>query len=182
MTEVIGPDGSKKISKEDLKIETLGELDELNSLLGVCRAEFSSEEPLLSVEHSVTFLDIQNDLFTIQAEIAGGKPALSIERVSSLEKFIDSAKENIPEIKGFTVTGGTRFSSYVDLARAITRRVERRMVALSKKDSAEISKPAKSYINRLSSFLFVLARLSASTSGIKEESPGYLSEDEKDTD
>lgn len=150
----------KKNSKSSPKIESLGALDELNSLLGLCKVKSGKTISKILEE-------TQNDLFIIQGEVAGCGKTIKQERVKEIEKIIDSIEKKLPKIKNFIIVGGTELSALLDYARAVARRAERRAVAIKK----EISSDSLRYLNRLSSLLFAMARLA--NKGIKEKSPNY---------
>lgn len=154
---------SKKFSKGSARIEALGALDELNSLLGFCKTK--ADKKIRKILESV-----QNDLFVIQAEVACAKKKLNKKRINEVEKLINKiAKELVPfrGIKSFTIAGGTKLSALLDYSRAVARKAERRCVAIKK----HLSPQSLKYLNRLSSLLFALARFA--NKGIKEKKPKY---------
>ncbi len=151
----------------------MGALDELNSFLGLCKVKaFEWKTPLFGKDSIFGLLgNIQNDLFSVQAELAGGGKKLKKKRTEEIEKTIDYIGEKISEIKDFVIPGGCELSALLDFARALARRAERKIIA-TKKESTVAPETFK-YINRLSSLLFVLARLANRNYGIKEEEPEY---------
>ena len=161
---------SKKFSKGSARIEALGALDELNSLLGFCKTKATEIESPFGDSISKHLESVQNDLFVIQAEVAGAKKKLNKKRINEVEKLINKiAKELVPfsGIKSFTISGGTELSALLDYSRAVARKAERRCVAIKK----HLSPQSLKYLNRLSSLLFALARLA--NKGIKEKKPKY---------
>lgn len=161
--------GKKKVLKCSCNVAALGSLDEVNSMLGLIRS-FDMDADL-----KATLRDIQEDFFVIQAEIAElifGKNGNSIKleaiKILWLENLIDSFAKDIGDIKGFVVTGENSVSAWLDYARTVVRRAERDMVKLKK-----VSPTVLAYLNRLSSLLFVMARLVAKKSNIKEKNPKY---------
>lgn len=156
---------SKKISKNSSVVEALGSVDELNSLLGVCGAKAKRNRSFKKILE-----EVQNDLFSIQAEIAGAKKSLNKLRTRKIEELIDDIEKKLPKIKSFVMSGGTELASLLDYARAVARRAERRLVGLGSK---KISMEAVKYMNRLSSLLFAMARLENSKNGVKEKKPRY---------
>ncbi len=150
----------KKFSKSSPQIEALGALDELNSLLGLCKTK--ADKSVLKILE-----EAQNDLFIIQGEVAGGNNKIKKNRIIEIEKIIDDIEKKLPKIKNFTISGGTKLSALLDYARAVARRAERRCVAEKK----FLSPDSLKYLNRLSSLLFALARLA--NKGIKEKKPKY---------
>ena len=147
--------GGSRVSKSDDIIEAVGNVDELNALLGLVICDL--KEPYIS-----TLRDIQNDLFDIGADLATPSnnkgPALRINKNYTiyLEQEIDKINANLPALTSFILPGGSKVSSIIHLARTVNRRSERSIVKLSKKQKINIE--VLKYINRLSDFLFVLAR------------------------
>ncbi|MGV8085917.1 MAG: cob(I)yrinic acid a,c-diamide adenosyltransferase [Candidatus Bilamarchaeum sp.] len=145
--------GGVIVAKDDLRVEAYGNIDELNASLGLV---YSTSE--LAEVHSL-LRPIQNDLFTIGAELSskGGKvSSISPFRVNELEAEIDRMDGQMPPLTNFILPGGSVISAQLHLARTICRRAERRVVTLSK--SEKINPDIIIYLNRLSDFLFVLAR------------------------
>lgn len=169
--------GSKKrISKASPRPEALGTLDELNSLLGVVKthggANFSIEETKESVSTILSF--IQHNLFIVGSEIAGGDKTISEEKVKYVEATIASIEKELPEIKHFRIPGGTHISALLDYARAVSRRLERKVIVACEEDEeVNVGEHSRQFLNRLSSLLYALARLANAKSGINEESPTY---------
>ncbi len=168
-------DASKRVPKTSLIIEVLGAVDELNSLLGVCKVKADECDKTHELPDGKSFYDaiedIQQDLFVAQAELAGAKPKITEERVKKLEITINAIEKELPPIKTFFLTGGTELSAMLDYARAVSRRAERSAVKLY--NDRAITNELYSYLNRISSFLYALARLSNQKSGIKEITPRY---------
>ncbi len=151
-----------KVSKTHPRITTLGAIDELNSILGVAVA-FSISKIIKKI-----LTDIQNDLFIIQAEIAGATKKLNSERIKKLEKIIDSYSSKIKFGK-FIIPGGTKAGSLLHFSRALCRQTEIEIVKLFKKE--KINPAILKYLNRLSNLLYVLARWENRKT--KEKSPTY---------
>lgn len=160
--------GGKKISKADIRAEALGAIDELNSLLGIALsfAKFEYTKKILE-----TIID---DLFTVGAELGrvGSKnlkqQKITTRHVAELENNINAIAKKIKPIRAFVLPIGTKGGAFLHFARALARRAERRVVALKK---YRINPALLSYLNRLSSMLYVLARLE--NSRIKERTPSY---------
>lgn len=166
----------QRISKSSNIAEALGSLDEINSFLGLIKIKSSG----LSVDISskkVVFSDsldiIQQDLFIIQAELAGSDKTITKEKVLWLEEIIDGIEKILPPISTFFVSGGTELSALSDIARTVARRAERRAISVSEEGKISISKETMAYLNRLSSVLYAFARVFNHINGIKEESPSY---------
>ncbi|MFA4975795.1 MAG: cob(I)yrinic acid a,c-diamide adenosyltransferase [Candidatus Paceibacterota bacterium] len=182
-TKTFGCD--QRISKSSTIAEALGALDETNSFLGICKVKAKEKKLLIykNVAADQIVHDIQKNLFIIQAELAGASMSIDEEKVKELEKIIDSIEKELPPIKTFFISGGTELASVFDIARTISRRAERRVIAVSdsysaealkdKEDKIEIKASTKAYLNRLSSVLYAFARLANYREGITEESPDY---------
>ena len=144
-------DGSR-VSKDCLRIEAIGEVDELNSSLGVLLAE-DLPEVLRGY-----LLGIQNDLFDLGGELCiPGTRLISEAYIVRLETLVEQLNEDLSPLKNFILPGGTRAAALAHLSRTICRRVERRVVHLS--NTEEVSDFARKYLNRLSDLLFVLGRV-----------------------
>ena len=150
--------GGTKVLKSDLRIEAYGTIDELNSYVGLCN-------DVLIDEHSKKILkEIQDRLFTIGSSLACDPekepkmkiPDLKEEDVSLLEKEMDQMNEIIPQMKSFILPGGHVTVSHLHIARCICRRAERCCVRLSEQAREDLL--ILKYLNRLSDYLFVLAR------------------------
>lgn len=147
-------DGSR-VSKDDLRVEAYGTTDELNSALGMVLSE-----PTVPTELRHWLEEIQHDLFDLGAELCiPGHTVLTSAFVERLEQQIDAMNEHLPMLKEFILPGGNRAASTCHLARTICRRAERRVFTLSQADT--ISEWGLKYLNRLSDFLFVAARVLA---------------------
>ncbi len=159
-------DGSRR-SKADLRMQAIGDVDEANSAIGVAIAALDSSDGAVA-----NLVRIQNDLFDLGADIATpgedfapGEMSLRIvqSQVDWLEAAIDRANEQLDPLTSFILPGGGVAASSMHLARAITRRAERSMVAAAERES--LNPLALAYINRLSDYLFVLCRLIAKGQG-----------------
>lgn len=156
--------------------EALGTLDELNSLLGLCRASkavCSGISPGISGEVFPELLKVQECLFVVQAELAGAEKSISKAQVNELESTIDYIEKIILKPTGFVIPGANFTAALCDYARALSRRAERAVINCSSVRS--LSEPTMAYLNRLSSLLYALARYSAALENIAEISPSYKS-------
>ncbi|MES2953752.1 MAG: cob(I)yrinic acid a,c-diamide adenosyltransferase [Patescibacteria group bacterium] len=155
---------AKRVSKTDLVIEALGSLDELGSWIGLCKTKVrgSGKEMLEELQH---------DIFTIQAEVAGSSKRIGPDRTLFLEEKTDELEKKLPPLRTFLLAGANVPSALFDCARTVARRAERSLVALH--EETPISDQILSYMNRLSSLLYALARHQAKKSGIKERPPKY---------
>lgn len=172
-TKTFGCD--QRISKSSSIAEALGTLDEINSFLGVCKVKSDDLKILLpNNELAKDFLHkTQKNLFIIQAEVAGSKLSITEEKVKEIESVVDSIEKELPPIKTFFISGGSELATLFDIARTISRRAERRVVGVVEEGKIEVGEFTKSYLNRLSSLLYALARLSNHKAGIREEGPDY---------
>ena len=150
-----------RVTKDSLRVEALGSIDELNSFLGIVKS--SSKDKDLQKEIG----EIQRNLLTIGSITAGSKLRFSSLQTKHLERMIDELEGKLPVLKNFVVPGGNLISAQLQYARALARRVERRMVALSKVEG--IKPQILEYLNRLSDTLFMLAREINTKAGIKDE-------------
>ena len=116
---------------------------------------------------------IQQDLFIVQAELAGAGKTITEEKVKWLEEIIDGIEKTLPPIKTFFVSGGVELATLSDIARTIARRAERRVVGVVDEGKITIGKDTLAYLNRLSSVLYAFARNFNHLANIKEEAPKY---------
>jgi cob(I)alamin adenosyltransferase len=143
-------DGSR-IAKDTQVVEAMGEVDELNSVLGLLLAED------LPQTITTVLIDIQHDLFDLGAELSTpGHRVIAAGDVEQLEQELDALNSELSPLKEFILPGGTRPAALCHFARTVCRRAERRLVRLQ--HEADVSEFALRYINRLSDLLFVLAR------------------------
>jgi len=169
----------QRISKSSEIPEALGTLDELNAFLGLCkvRALTVQDSGVMigkkNYSTSAILRDVQETLFIIQAEVAGAPKKVGKAKVTHVEKLINTIEQEIPPIVSFSIAGGTELSALLDVARTMSRRAERRLVAVHELELRKLSDNTRAYANRLSSLLFALARLANARSGIKEENPSY---------
>jgi cob(I)alamin adenosyltransferase len=166
----------QRVSKSSAIAEALGSLDEINSFLGLVKVEAKSlkgKVPGSTMKFQAFIHSVQETLFIVQAEVAGFPKPLPEGKVQELEKVIDTIEKNLPPIKTFFISGGTKMAALFDITRTIARRAERRVVQVSEEGTAKVSKETLAFLNRLSSLLYALARLSNHKSGIKETPPSY---------
>ena len=143
-------DGSR-VSKDSPRVHALGEIDELNSAIGLLLAE-QLPDGIRSALAS-----IQHELFDLGGEICiPGHTSMGEPQVARLEALLDEYNRDLPPLKEFILPGGTRAASLAHLARTICRRAERSLVSLSR--SENVAAAARKYLNRLSDLLFVLGR------------------------
>ncbi|MGA8260295.1 MAG: cob(I)yrinic acid a,c-diamide adenosyltransferase [Arenicellales bacterium] len=143
-------DGSR-IAKDDARVEAMGAVDELNSTVGLIRTE-----PLPG-DLDAVLSGIQHNLFDLGGELSiPGYELVKAHSIDALEKELDRLNAELGPLKDFILPGGTRAAAWCHLARSICRRAERRVVTLAR-DSGHGETPRR-YLNRLSDYLFVLAR------------------------
>lgn len=149
--------GGKRVSKHDIRIETYGTVDELNSYIGLIRDQKIDKETIQ------VLLEIQDRLFTLGSILATEPgntkvktPKIEEEDILFLENKMDQMNTTLPEMRSFVLPGGHTTVSFCHIARCVCRRAERLVSHLSEKE--EISDISLKYLNRLSDYLFVLAR------------------------
>ncbi|HRY62728.1 MAG TPA: cob(I)yrinic acid a,c-diamide adenosyltransferase [Candidatus Paceibacterota bacterium] len=165
-------DCDTRLLKSDEVFWALGNLDELNSFVGLLKAKFNDSN-IADVSYLEFLNNIQNDLFVIQAFVGGANKKLSIDRINVLEGKIKEIEKEIPPITSFIVPGATEMSALSDVIRCVARRVERSAVDLFEKSPENVDENALIYLNRLSSFFFAFARLLSHRAGVKEGAPKY---------
>ncbi len=144
-------DGSR-VPKDSARVRALGDIDELNSVLGVLVAEELPEE----IRTALT--QVQQDLFDLGGEISiPGHAIVGDAHVLRLEQHLQAWNKGLPPLKEFILPGGSRAAAAAHLARAVCRRAERSVVALGRKEN--VGADARRFLNRLSDLLFVAARL-----------------------
>ncbi len=152
----------RRVSKYDLRVEAYGTLDETNAAIGLARL-YTRDGPS---SLDAMLARIQNDLFDLGADLcypdetkdARGRLQVSDAQVARLESEIDTLNRELEPLRSFVLPGGSAASSHLHLARTISRRAERLMVALAARKGETVGDAALRYINRLSDFLFVAAR------------------------
>jgi cob(I)alamin adenosyltransferase len=163
-------DGTR-VPKDATRVDAYGAVDELNAVLGAALA-FLGDAEIAEI-----LRDVQRDLFAVGARLAdprlgregkSGRDRLEPDRVARLEQIIDRFEAELPPLRRFILPGGSPAGAFLHLARTVCRRAERRIVTLARE--VEISPVVVMYVNRLSDFLFVLAR-AANHRGGAEETP-----------
>jgi cob(I)alamin adenosyltransferase len=167
-----GDDGStslfsgERVLKTSLRVEACGSLDELNCVIGAIRAA----SPTVQADNYLAA--IQRHLFSLGADLAGSvkmqhEARITPLEISWLENEIDRMESELPPLRNFILPGGSTTAAQIHLSRAVCRRAERTVVNLSR--SEEISQNTLMFLNRLSDFLFVLARYENLLRGVSEE-------------
>lgn len=171
-TKTFGCD--QRISKSSLVADALGHVDEINSLLGVVKMEGGEIPAVAGLTYHALLSDVQQDLFVIQAELAGADKIMDHARVVKVEGWVNAIEHELPPITSFFISGGTKLGATCDFARTVARRAERRVVAALEVDPAkDVHMELFAYMNRLSSLLYALARLANFRRGVGEEKPHY---------
>ena len=166
--------GGTRVSKAAARVESYGTLDELNAFIGLAKAEISDEKVLSQLQK------IQFDLFTVGSEaatptdkllLANGKNRLDLmiseEEISELEYWMDDLDASLEPLQFFILPSGGKAAASVHVCRTVCRRAERAMVHLN--ETEEVRPELIKYLNRLSDYLFILARYISKISGEKEE-------------
>lgn len=165
----------ERISKASCRTEALGAMDELNSFLGLCKVKAKDSRfkiKDLSMEDIVH--QIQQSLFIVQAELAGAPKTIEMTKVENMEKLIDAMESEMPPIKTFFISGGTELAALFDVSRTLARKAERGIIRAVEDGEVKLGQGTLSYVNRLSSLLYGLARLTNYKASIKEEPPTYI--------
>ena len=166
--------GGTRVSKAAARVESYGTLDELNAFIGLAKAEISDEKVLIQLQK------IQFDLFTVGSEaatptdkllLANGKSRLDLmiseKEITELELWMDDFDAELEPLKFFILPSGGKAAATVHVCRTVCRRAERAMVFLN--ETEEVRPELIKYLNRLSDYLFILARYISKISGEKEE-------------
>jgi len=158
----------RRVPKSDLRVEAYGEVDELNATIGLALAEE------LDGDLAAMLQAVQRDLFALGGRLAdpAGKIAPRVEKVAvrdadvaRLEGWIDALEAELAPLRRFILPGGGRAAALLHLARTVCRRAERRVVQLG---PGALEPQLLAYVNRLSDFLFVLARVANRRAGVAE--------------
>ncbi|HCU25072.1 MAG TPA: cob(I)yrinic acid a,c-diamide adenosyltransferase [Deltaproteobacteria bacterium] len=160
--------GGGPFPKDNERIEAYGDVDELNTVVGLALAGLETEDPLRS-----DLLEVQKQLFLIGAELASVKPDakmiagfLQKKQIESLEKQIDAWETELEPLKKFILPGGHSAAAALHQARTVCRRAERSVVALS--HDLQLRPELLIYLNRLSDWFFVLARVVNRRAGVED--------------
>ena len=144
-----GLTGGTRIAKDSALIHAIGEVDELNSLLGLLACKVQGD-----IASDIKL--IQNELFDLGGELSSSHKLIHQESINRLEKRLDQLNEDLPALKEFILPGGGEAASLCHLARSVCRRAERQLATVNREQA--ISAEVLAYINRLSDLLFVMAR------------------------
>jgi len=166
--------GGKRVSKADPRVESYGEVDELNAAIGLVRAALAGTLPGGQGGDLDVWLEkIQQELFQVGAELAApipmkaGAGRIEAEQVTVLERAIDTLDRDLPPLTRFILPGGSPGAAHLHHARVVCRRAERRVVALQT-GGASVRPVLIAYLNRLSDFLYTAARAANQKAGVKD--------------
>lgn len=169
ITTRTGDDGStglgdgSRVGKTDPRIEAMGDIDELNSQIGVALAEKLPE----AIARCLTA--VQHDLFDLGGEICiPGREGLTEAQLLRIEADVEAFNAELPPLKEFILPGGGRAAAALHVARTVCRRAERAVVGLSRTEGQQVSACAPRYLNRLSDLFFVLARSANRAEGLPD--------------
>jgi cob(I)alamin adenosyltransferase len=170
ITTRTGDDGTtglgdgRRVPKDDARIIAIGDVDELNSSIGVLLAE------TLPLPVSEALLDIQHDLFDLGGELAiPGRVAIGETQVARLDEAIAQFNAPLPPLREFILPGGTRAAALAHVSRTVCRRAERAVITLASADTeTSVAPHALLYLNRLSDLLFVLSRTINREAGVPD--------------
>lgn len=147
----------KRVSKTHPRVDCYGDIDELNSCIGLITSHVNNESICATLQN------VQNQLFNLGSNLACDSesiaqklPTLSRKNVEWLEQKIDLHQKDLPELKNFILPGGHQAAAFCQLSRSVCRRAERKLIELSQTEN--IPSHYIEYLNRLSDFLFVMAR------------------------
>ena len=153
----------RRVDKDSARIEAIGTVDELNSLIGVLIAQAipqSIRDLLTGIQHRL--FDLGGELSILSMQV------IKAESVDQLEAFLDQLNGDLPPLKEFVLPGGNPPAAHCHHARTVCRRAERRLTHLSRQQGEEVSANALKYLNRLSDLLFVVGRVLARENGGSE--------------
>jgi len=175
-TKTFGCD--QRISKSSIVAEALGSLDEANSYIGFARAKSRDRKAIFKIEKEElkfadVILEVQQNLFIVQAEVAGSTLVITEDKVKRVEYVVDEIEKVLPPIKSFFIPGESLLGAIFDVARTLIRRAERRVVAAREEGKINLSAETAQYLNRLSSLLYALARMASHVEGREEIKPSY---------
>jgi len=162
--------GGSRIKKNAARVNAYGDIDELNSHLGLC-ATLCEEKKLESLRSKIAL--IQNELFDMGSELAcpsgSSSPSIPVtleSQVTRLENWIDELNEKLPPLQSFVLPGGSALNAQLHIARCVCRRAERAIISLHEVEP--VSEAVRHYVNRLSDLLFVMSRSVAAMTGTQE--------------
>jgi cob(I)alamin adenosyltransferase len=165
-------DSKERTAKNSVRAEALGALDEINSLLGLCKIK-TGKLQIKNESFEGGLEDLQQGLFIVQANVAGAPKNMPGKRIEKMEEIINTLEKEMPPVTTFFVSGGTELAALFDFARTIARRAERRVLAFTIIEQRKLSPECLQFLNRLSSLLYAFARYANFHAGIPEKKPHY---------
>ena len=162
--------GGARVAKDDKRVEAYGAIDELNSHIGLLAEMMRPRndgycDELKAVQHNL--FTIQTLLATEDADIYSRLPQLKSDEVDIMERQIDTISDLLPKLHSFVIAGGNMIGAQCHVCRTVCRRAERCVVALA--HTVKVDDTIRRYLNRLSDYLFVLARYAVVSDGKQEE-------------
>ena len=166
--------GGRRVSKEHPRIEAYGTVDELNSVIGLCRSFLAQKKrskhrdklDLILEATQQRLFDIGSELATLPGDEYEGQVKVSAEKTHWMEEVIDLMNDDLDPLKSFILPGGTPLNAFLHQARTVCRRTERAVLRLHRDE--EVSSEIRTFLNRLSDFLFVCGRWVTVTLGEEE--------------
>ncbi len=166
--------GGRRLPKDNIRIESYGTVDELNTIIGIVRSFVEADDELRQIEQlSKVLLAIQQKLFDLGSELAThqddsyeGQIKASENEVKWLESIIDHLNQDLQPLKSFVLPGGNQVNAYLHQARTVCRRAERRVIQLS--HQTPINPMIQAFLNRLSDLMFAMARWVSKQKNIPE--------------
>lgn len=150
--------GGQRVPKTDLRITAFGEVDELNACIGVAIASCPHELVRTAL------IEVQSQLFNLGAQLAApssdpGVEVITSKHVDGLERQVDTISSQLEPLRSFILPGGSLLAAHLHLARTVCRRAERQVLRLSQQPNEDVDRWVLIYLNRMSDYLFVMARL-----------------------
>lgn len=166
--------GGRRVAKEHPRIEAYGTVDELNSVIGLCRSFLAQKKrskhrdklDLILESTQQRLFDIGSELATLPGDEYEGQVKVSAEETHWMEEVIDLMNDDLDPLKSFILPGGTPLNAFLHQARTVCRRTERSVLRLHRDE--EVSSEIRTFLNRLSDFLFVCGRWVTVTLGEEE--------------
>ena len=147
--------GGSKVKKDNIRLQAYGGVDELNSYIGLINELLNGEFDII-IKNQIALFEIGSHLATPNSQENNKIPEINVEIIKELEDQIDIMNDELPSLDSFILPGGSVISAHCHIARCLCRRVERDVVSLSEKE--KVNTDIIKYLNRLSDYLFVLAR------------------------
>ena len=153
--------GGKKVLKSNIRVDIYGELDELNSIIGLCREELRLYKNIRLKDFDSILLKLQHQIFNLGNMIAtedlkNTSPQITKDDIDELEQIIDDYNNKVESLSSFVLPGGNKLNAFLHLARTVTRRVERKLVSFCNNENTKNIELI--FINRLSDAFFVWSR------------------------